>query len=195
MRKIIHITLLLLMAFAIVSCKEKKESNVIIAPKPVKQGPKAPVKMSDFVNSDKVPWLGKEYQVEVKRAAADSLPMVKDEQGNSYYDNLIRVRVTRQDGSEFFNRVFSKRSFNDYIDDNTRKKGVLLGIVFDRAEGDNLIFGASVGSPDRLSDEYIPLILTIGRMGTVGIQRDTQLDSVEPQQDQKAMDIEEEDGV
>ena len=175
----------MLLVCMMMSCNEKKQSNVIIAPKPVKQAPKEPVKMSEFKHADDVPWLDKTYKVEVHRFVADSLPKVKDEQGNPYFDNLIRVRVLRADGSEFFNRVFSKKSFNDYLDENTRNSGALLGIVFDHAEGDNLFFGASVGSPDRLSDEYIPLILTISRMGDVGIKRDTQIDSAQPEPEEE----------
>lgn len=172
-----------LLGCTMLSCNEKKQSNVIIAPKPVKQAPKAPVKMDEFKHAEDVAWLDKTYKVEVHRFVADSLPKVNDEQGNPYFDNLIRVRVLRADGSEFFNRVFSKKSFNDYLDDNTRKSGALLGIVFDHAEGDNLYLAASVGSPDRLSDEYIPLIITISRMGDVDIKRDTRLDSDQPEEE------------
>ena len=57
------------------------------------------------------------------------------------------------------------------------KKSALLGIVVDKVDGDNLRFAASVGSPDVLSDEYMPLILTLTRMGSVSITKDTRLDS------------------
>ena len=174
----------LVVACLMMSCSEKKQSNVIIAPKPVEHKPAAPVRMSEFKQSDDVKWLDKTYKVEVHRFVADSLPKVKDEQGNEYFDNLVRVRVLRADGSEFFNRVFSKKSFADYVDANTRDHGVLLGLVLDRAEGDNLYFGSSVGSPDKLSDEYIPLIVTISRMGDVSVKRDTQLDSVQPEEEE-----------
>ena len=64
------------------------------------------------------------------------------------------------------------------------KNSALLGIVLVEPQGDNLVFGASVGSPDALSDEYIPLVLTISRMGDVGIKKDTQLDSTSPEEDE-----------
>lgn len=173
----------LIVACLMMSCAEKKQSNVIIAPKPVEHKPAAPVRMSEFKQTDEVKWLEKTYKVEVHRFVADSLPKVKDEQGNEYYDNMVRVRVLRADGSEFFNRVFSKKSFADYVDANTREHGVLLGLVLDRAEGDNLFFGSSVGSPDKLSDEYIPLIVTVSRMGEVSVKRDTQIDSALPEEE------------
>ena len=53
----------------------------------------------------------------------------------------------------------------------------LVGIVLDHAEGDHLRFAASVGSPDKLSDEYVPLKMTLSRTGGVSIARDTQLDT------------------
>ena len=119
----------ILAAFLLLGCKEKKTTNVIIAPKPVVEKPQGPQRMGETNQRETVKWLGKNYTVEVKRAAADSLPKVKDESGKVYYDNLIRVKVLREDGSEFFNRVFSKKSFDGYLDENTRKSGALLGIV------------------------------------------------------------------
>ena len=53
----------------------------------------------------------------------------------------------------------------------------MLGIVLDKADGDYLRFAASVGSPDVLSDQFVPLVMTIHRMGGVSITRDTQLDT------------------
>ena len=178
--KIAKCVLAVLAVAAMASCSEKKKPNVIIVPKAETPKPSAPVRMSEYTHRDDVEWIGKTYKVEVHRFVADSLPMVKDEQGTKYYDNLIRIKVIRPDGTECFNRLFSKKAFNDYLDANTRDNGVLLGIVFDRAEGDNLLFGASVGSADKLSDEYIPMIVTLSRMGNVSIARDTQLDSIEP---------------
>ena len=67
----------------------------------------------------------------------------------------------------------------------------MLGIVFDRADGASLIFAASVGSPDKMSDEYVPLVMTISRGGTVSIAKDTQLDTVSDAADE----ADDEDGV
>ena len=69
---------------------------------------------------------------------------------------------------------------------------MLLGIVLDRADGDNLIFAASVGSPDAMSDEYIPMLLTVSRMGDVSIKRDTTMDA---DSGREQADTEEDEGV
>jgi hypothetical protein len=36
---------------------------------------------------------------------------------------------------------------------------------------------ASVGSPEKASDEFVPLVVKISRMGNVSIYKDTQLDT------------------
>ncbi len=166
----------LLCAGMLCSCHEKKESTVIIAPKPVEETQQSPTRMSPYEHSDTVTWLGRVYRVEVNRFVADSLPMVSDEQGHQYFDNLIRLKIIRPDGSEFFNKVFKKSMFNDSLDDHTRKYGVLLGMAVDRADGDYLRIAASVGAPDVLSDEYMPFVIRVSGHGDVKIQRDTKLE-------------------
>ena len=127
--------------------------------------------MSNYVQMREVPWLGATYQVEVKRMSDATLDVVALEDGSKYFDNKISVRILRKDGSEFFKRVFTKADFLSYIDSGTKKHGALLGIVYVKAEGDWLFFAASVGSPDVTSDEYIPMVLKISRMGAVSISR------------------------
>lgn len=175
-----RINYILLMAFAagvMASCSEKKQSNVIIAPKPVAQVKKATQKMSGYEQARDVEWVGSTYKVVVKRSSDTELPLVKVDENNKYYDNVIQVRVLRKDGSEFFNRTFKKSDFSEFLDSHTKDAGALLGIVYVKAEGDYLYFAASVGSPDVTSDEYVPLVLKISRMGSVSISKDQVLDT------------------
>ena len=166
-----RINYILFMAFAagvMASCSEKKQSNVIIAPKPVAQVKKATQKMSGYEQARDVEWVGSTYKVVVKRSSDTELPLVKVDENNKYYDNVIQVRVLRKDGSEFFNRTFKKSDFSEFLDSHTKNAGALLGIVY---------FAASVGSPDVTSDEYVPLVLKISRMGSVSISKDQVLDT------------------
>ena len=175
-----RINYILLMAFAaglMASCSEKKQSNVIIAPKPVAQVKKSTQKMSEYEQARDVDWVGSTYKVVVKRSSDTELPLVKVDENNKYYDNVIQVRVLRKDGSEFFNRTFKKSDFSEYLDAHTQEAGALLGIVYVKAEGNYLYFAASVGSPDVTSDEYVPLVLKISRMGSVSISKDQVLDT------------------
>ena len=167
MKKIFIIGVAVMMSMAFSSCKKEKKSTDIITTKPVVKVPKKTQQMSNYVQMREVSWLGATYQVDV----------VALEDGSKYFDNKISVRILRKDGSEFFKRVFTKADFLSYIDSSTKKHGALLGIVYVKAEGDWLFFAASVGSPDVTSDEYIPMVLKISRMGAVSISKDTQLDS------------------
>ncbi len=171
------IVLLAVLSLMMMSCKEKKTPTVIIAPKPVQEVRKDPSRMQEINQEMNVDWIGKIYKVVIRRVSDESLQMVQDESGTKYFDNVITLKVIRPDGTEFFSRTFKKDDFSNYLDEKTRKNGALLGIVLDRAEGDNLIFAASVGSPDRLSDEYVPMVMTLSRMGNVSIKNDTELDT------------------
>ena len=175
----------------LMSCKEKKNTGVIITKKPVVVAQRQIMKTGDYAQSRKVDWLGAVYTVETKRVADPSLPVIAD--GNTkYYDNRITVRILRSDGSEFFNRTFTKADFSSYVG-KTYANGALVGIVLDRAEGDNLLFAASVGSPDKMSDEYIPLLMKVSRQGGITISKDTQLDT--GSDDTSEVELAEEEGM
>lgn len=188
---------LLLAGGTLQSCKEKKQSDVIITTKPVEEKKLPTQKVGDYEMETPVDWVGSTYQVVVERKADESLPLADDGQGNKYFDNRISVRVVRKDGSEFFNRTFTKEDFSAYVDALYKKNSALLGIVLDKAEGDYLVFAASVGSPDKMSDEYVPLVLKISRYGDVSVSKDTQMDISSDQQGQPQLpaEDEEEDGV
>jgi len=192
MKKSIYIAALLSLTIVLASCGNKKKSDDIIAPKVVKVKPKAPVKMQEYKDERDVTWVeGRQYHVVVMRQPCDSLPMVKDETGQQFVDNVFNMIVSRSDGSVFFKRTFTKKDFHEYIDADYRNTGILEGVVFDRVEGDYLLFGASVGHPQ--TDEYIPLVVKLSRMGNLSIVQDTQLDTGSTQVSQPTDD--EEDGV
>lgn len=165
--------LLLALSFG---CHKKQPSTDIITSKPVKRVENKVLKVGDYNQSMNVDWLGKSYQIEVSRQADSSLPIVKDDGGNKYYDNKISLKVLREDGSEFFSHTFTKKDFSGFIDETYKEHNVLLGIVFDDCKEGSLCFAASVGAPDMTSDEYIPFIITLSKSGQMSISRDTRLD-------------------
>lgn len=172
------------------SCAKKKTDTIIITKKPAPAARKPTIhKMGDYTQTRPVAWMGNKYTVESSLAADDSLPLASDG-ATRYYDNRIRLRIVRADGSEFFSRSFTKSFFRDYVDDASYRDGALLGIVFVRASGNRLLFAASVGNPDKSSDEYVPLVLRIDNFGNVTVSKDTRLDTEsDTQQD------DEDDGV
>ena len=175
MTKSLFIVIATGMLLSLVACSEKKKSTDIITQRVETVTPQAPERMQEYNDSRNVAWIGKQYQVTVHRQPGDSLSMVKDETGQKFVDNVISVSVTRADGSVFFSRKFTKSDFLQYLDDDYSKTGILEGLVFDKVDGPQLVFAASVSHPQ--TDEYIPMIVTVSNFGTVGIKPDTELDT------------------
>lgn len=158
-----------------IGCKEKPRTDDIITQKVVKPKPKKPVAMQGYKQSKEIDWQGSHLTCEIERTADDSLPMVKDDTGQKYVDNRITLRITRQDGSVFFKQTFTKATFSEKLDEDYRSTGVLEGLVFDKIDGDKLLFAASVSHPQ--TDEYIPLVVTVSRQGGIAVSRDLTLDT------------------
>ena len=157
-----------------VSCGKKKQHDDIIVQETETPQPQAPIRMQDYKDVKDIQWLGKQYQIEVTRTADDSLKMVKDETGQQFVDNRITLRVIRTDGSIFCTKTFTKSAFDGCLDDDYRKTGILEGFVFDKAEGNQLYFAASVCHPQ--TDEYIPMVVTVSNFGEVGVAKDQQME-------------------
>ena len=191
-KKVIRCAALCAAALLVASCAEKPKSDNIIVHKRAKVQKKQTQAMSAYEDKRNVEWLGATYKVCVERKSDNTLPLTYDEQGNSYYDNRISVRILRSDGSVFFERTFLKTDFTQYISD-TYSKGALLGVVFDCVDGDCLRFAASSflksslrfapslsrnrSSQLEMSDEYEPLVVKVSRLGALSVAKDTKLDT------------------
>ena len=160
-----------------VGCVKKKDTTNIITHKEEKKRPKPIQRVGDFSQTRVVSWLGHNVKITTERLADKDLSFVQDENGNKYYDNKIILKIQRSDGSIFLERVFYKSDFSKFIDISADKTTALLGVVFDRINGEHLLFAASVGSPDNMSDEFIPLVLKVSKSGSLSIYKDTQMDT------------------
>ena len=189
MTKSLFMVIAIGMLLSLAACGEKKKSADIITRRVEKVMPQTPERMQEYDDRRDVAWIGKQYKVTVHRQPGDSLPMVKDETGQKFVDNIISVSVFRADSTKFFSHNFTKSDFLEYLDDDYSKTGILEGLVFDKAEGDFLEFAASVSHPH--TDEYIPLVVKLSRTGQVTIQRDTQMDTTgdTPEQEQSSEEI------
>ena len=172
--------LLPLLAFALLltcmlSCSSKKKRDDIITTKYEKPAPQGPIRTDNYKDSKPFKWQDRDYVCTIERIADDSLPMVKDETGQQFVDNRVKVVISRADGSVFFNRIFTKTTFNSYIDKDFQQRGILEGFVFDKVEPNEVRFACSVSLPQ--SDEYIPLILAVTRNGNIAITKDSRLDT------------------
>ncbi len=157
------------------ACGGKKETETIISTNVEQPKPAQPVRMQGYEQRSEVDWAGGKYTCVINRMADDSLAMVTDERGQKFVDNRIELKITRNDGSVFLQKTFTKATFDNWLDDDYRATGVMEGFVFDRVNGAELLFAASVCHPQ--TDEYIPLVVSVGRDGRINIERDTVMDT------------------
>lgn len=176
MRKSTYTLLFALGLLLLSSCGEEKTEKNIITHKQTIVKQKKTEKMSDIAQDRSTEWVGGTYTISISRRADESLPIITDETGKKFFDNIISLKIMREDGTVFLERKFTKADFKTYVDDAYYKHGALLGVVFDKVEDNRLVFAASVGSPDITSDDYVPMVLTIDRMGKLSISEATTLD-------------------
>lgn len=163
-------------ALTLCACHKEKRPTDIIVKKATPAKAQETRKMGDYSQTRKIEWLGAEYAITIDFAADTSLPLAS-EGSQKYYDNRITLTIRRANGTEFLRKQFVKTDFAAYTDDTYAKNGALVGLVFDKVANDKLVFATSVGSPDKSSDEYIPLTLTVDRFGNIAITKATQLDT------------------
>ena len=181
MRKILAIMAILTTAATFVACeKEKKQTvnNIIVPPREEKVPDTLIHQMNEIDHVDEVKWVGSTYKVRVHRYSSDSLSVATDENGKRYYNNLIRVHITRADGSVFFDKLFSKKMFEGFVDDKYLSQNLILGMVYNGNDANNLYFLGSVGCPDILTEEYVPFNVSVNRVGEVKVEK-ASLEAVE----------------
>ncbi len=161
------------------ACKEKKQTDDIITTKYVPKTPQAPIGMPSDTQAQTVKWGDASYRVSVERVASDSLPMVKDDAGQKYKDNRITVSVSRQDGSSFLKRTFTKSAFVQYVNEPFKKSGILASIRFDEVDNGKLEFSVVVALPDAVDDMFVPLEMTVDRNGIINIREDDDMDMLD----------------
>lgn len=173
MKKTYSTTIIVGLIFlSLLSCKKaQKVDNNIITKIQDKPKPQSKVQsLEEFKAEKEVAWLGKSYFITIVRKSNKDLNRVIDEYGNTYFDNEILVEIDRADGTNFFKQTFTKQDFSQFINTEATQSNALLGIMFDRVDGNTLYFGASIGSPDKNNDEFIPLNIKITNMGEVKIE-------------------------
>lgn len=118
---------------------------------------------------------GKEYRSVVVRKPDESLPVVKDEQGNAYVDNRVSLRLT-SGGKTVADREFTKESFAHLVDASFLKHAILEGFVFDETTSRGIVYAASISYPQ--TDLYVPLRITVAADGKVTMERQEFMEEV-----------------
>lgn len=179
------ITILLVLLCA--SCKKEKETRTIVE---ITEEPKVsnePKAMEETVTQKSIEWGSSVYQITISRKA-DKDVVVKDADGNKYYDNIVTLCV---DGpsANIINRQFGKTDFSAYVNSNyiKPKRSALMGIGYDKIEGGNAIFVATVGSPDTMDDEFMTVKISLTKSGTVTL---SSLQTIDAESDESSEAVE-----
>ena len=132
-------------------------------------------RMKDYHYSAEIKDGNTSYAYDIVREVNDSLPTVKGDDNERFADNYIRLRINRE-GKEIFNKVFTKHSFREQVEQKFLERAILDGMAFDCLTPEGLRFSASISYPS--SDLYIPLLVTVHPNGTYGVAKDEILDNI-----------------
>lgn len=167
-----------LIVMSLVSCTNSKNVN---------QGNDTRVLMRDSIDSQgiqrmqvskvtqTVTFNRKEYQSYVQRMPSDSLPRVKNMQGDVFVDNVITLRIT-QSGKNVFSRTFTKHSFSSLMSSDFLRKAILEGMVFDKTTSKGFVYAVSVSYPQ--TDLYFPISVTITPDGKMIMEKEELMEDI-----------------
>ena len=137
---------------------------------------KDPIFMQDSDISVPITVGSRAFQSNVVRKPDRSLPMVSNEQGQLYVDNIITLTL-REGNHLVVRRDFTKKDFVGFLDTGFQQHAILEGLVFDKEENGQLLYAASVAYPE--SDLYVPFQIRITTSGIVSISKSDVLDEYE----------------
>ena len=154
-RQFIITALAAITAAICISCSKKNEKprRIVVDP-PEEELPVGTQQQENQLLSKNIQWQGSSYVVNIERKADKSLPVVDDGTGIGYYDNRIMVTVTRQDGSKFFERSYTKSDFASFVESATLKYRSLYAISLHEVTEYAISLVACVGSPEISSDDF-----------------------------------------
>ncbi len=116
---------------------------------------------------------GQMYQIALYRHADTTLPLIKDETGEEYFDNCVELEI-RKDSAAFFSRTFTKEAFAGFLSEADRKNAMLMGLAYDCVEDGKLTFGAQVGQPG--TDGGMFFVVSVSVRGEMAIVKDERME-------------------
>jgi hypothetical protein len=90
-----------------------------------------------------------------------------------FVDNIIKVKITRENGRTLLEKTFTKSDFAGHLSEKYLKRSVLEGLVFDDVrtnEKKEITLAASVSYP--MTDLYVPFTLVVSQDGKLSILMD-----------------------
>lgn len=154
--------------------KEKDDAQALMQDSVKAAGPQR-MQVSEVKATFK--YQGKECQSSVLRQPDESLPIVKNEQGEKFVDNRITLRLTCG-GKQIVDKVFTKENFASLVDAKFMQYAILEGLVYDQTTPQGIIYAASVCYPQ--SDLYVPIRLTITSDGNISMAKEELMEDYQP---------------
>ena len=171
-----HLWILALLIAVLASCNGKKNKETIDLLPAIEQDTVThSMAGCDFSDSTKAG--NHTMTFLIHREPSDSLPIVTDEYGTKFKDNIFDLTIQR-DGQPYFKHRFSKKDFLSQLTDEFRKHGMLDGFRFTGYENGILTFGTCISYPE--SDMSQPFFINISADGSFSIIPDnTPIDGTE----------------
>lgn len=168
MKKLLPLMVALCLLTACGSGSKDASANGVASVDSTNVSPDGIQRLQDYHFSDTVRVGSKVYQYTVHRAYSDSLPVVEDEEGNRYADNVYTLTI-QQGEKPFFSRRFTKATFASWLSQDMKEHGILDGMMCDKSLP-GLRFAVSVSLPQ--SDMLEPLLLQVDGNGHISISKD-----------------------
>lgn len=136
----------------------------------------------DLMRENTVQQLGHTFHVAIRRYVDKSLPVVKDELGQDFYDNKVEVTI-QSEGTQFFHHTFSKDDFAGFIPIEELNTYVFLGMAYDDRKADtrDLCLAAQLGQPGTGEGPAFTIEIPIDG-GAFSIVRDTQQETMKQEE-------------
>lgn len=119
------------------------------------------------------------YIYEYHFTNCDTLPKVRNTEGYYYYDNQLRLKVSKGSAT-IYEHVFMKQDFAEFVPKDMLEKSLLVGFTFNplnTTDPSALHFFITVGNPDETADEEYTMDMRITPSGNMTVEKAVNLDT------------------
>lgn len=105
----------------------------------------------------------------IHREPCDSMPVVTDQYGTKYKDNIFELTIEKN-GHPFFRHKFTKNNFRELMTPDFRKHGMFDGFRCAGFQDGKIVFGTCVSYPE--SDMTQPFLIRVAQDGSFSVEVD-----------------------
>ena len=172
-------TLLFALACLFVGCGTKQKEQPVEKVAETTEPTNGIIRLRELHIADSIKVDGKTYNYQYDFISNDSMPVVRNTQGDEYRDGQVTLLV-RQGERTVFSRTFRKEDFSQLVPSKFMDTSALVGFSYNYTKLDDhsaLYFIATVGDPDETADIAYPVQVRITSAGTMTMEKATNLDT------------------